>query len=324
MLFISSRPQCVSIYPHTHVTHTWAMPADLRWTAKLKSCKIPFVHITNPVTQPFGKFAQSTCFVQNFQTIRKSRKSYGRGDFARFEFKMCFGWISYDEITSCILAILSQNWPEIDPMLLACSDFRPCSGTLRNITQIVFTLPYHQMGQFTRRSGLCAKCLFSVPRPRDIFIILFSIDSFLAISCHSHSSPLKRRNQHQKPTIHRPMFHVSRLPTSFHDDVIKWKHFPRYWPFVRGIHRSPMNSPHKGQWRGAFMFSLISARINGWVNNREAGDLRRHHAHHDVIVMTGLWIHIPRLPISFRVILLKLGYQGISKVTLTDMLKIYN
>ena len=32
-----------------------------------------------------------------------------------------------------------------------------------------------------------------------------------------------------------------------HDDVIKWKHFPRYWPFVRGIHRSPVNSPHKGQ-----------------------------------------------------------------------------
>ena len=32
-----------------------------------------------------------------------------------------------------------------------------------------------------------------------------------------------------------------------HDEVIKWKHFPRYWPFVRGIHRSPMNSAHKGQ-----------------------------------------------------------------------------
>ena len=25
-----------------------------------------------------------------------------------------------------------------------------------------------------------------------------------------------------------------------HDDVIKWKYFPRYWPFVRGIHRSPV------------------------------------------------------------------------------------
>ena len=30
-----------------------------------------------------------------------------------------------------------------------------------------------------------------------------------------------------------------------HDDVIRWKHFPRYWPFVRGIHRWPVNFPHK-------------------------------------------------------------------------------
>ena len=71
-----------------------------------------------------------------------------------------------------------------------------------------------------------------------------------------------------------------------HHDVIKWKHFPRYWPFVRGIHRSPVNSPHKGQWHGALMFSLICAWIYGWENNREAGDLRRHRAHYDVIVMS--------------------------------------
>ena len=69
------------------------------------------------------------------------------------------------------------------------------------------------------------------------------------------------------------------------DDVIKWKHFPRDWPFVRGIHWSPVNSPHKGQWRGALMFSLICVWINGWVNNRKTGDLRRHRAHYDVIVM---------------------------------------
>ena len=50
-----------------------------------------------------------------------------------------------------------------------------------------------------------------------------------------------------------------------HNDVIKWKHPPRYWPFVRGIHRSPVNSPHKGQWRGAFMLSLNCAWINRWV-----------------------------------------------------------
>ena len=57
-----------------------------------------------------------------------------------------------------------------------------------------------------------------------------------------------------------------------HDDVIKWKHFPRYWPFVRGIHRSPVNSPCEGQWRGALMFPMICVWINCWVNNREAGD----------------------------------------------------
>ena len=55
-----------------------------------------------------------------------------------------------------------------------------------------------------------------------------------------------------------------------HDDVIKWKHVPRYWPFVRGNHRSPLNSPHKGQWRSALMFSLTCAWINCSVNNREA------------------------------------------------------
>ena len=71
---------------------------------------------------------------------------------------------------------------------------------------------------------------------------------------------------------------------SHHNDVIKWKHFPRYWPFVRRIHRSPV----KGQWRGALMFSLIWAWMNDWVNNREAGDLRRHCAHYEVTVMQRL------------------------------------
>ena len=70
-----------------------------------------------------------------------------------------------------------------------------------------------------------------------------------------------------------------------HNEVIKWKHFPRYWPFVRGIHRSPVNSPHKGQWRGALTFSWICAWINGWVNNRKAGDSRRHRPHYNVIVI---------------------------------------
>ena len=71
------------------------------------------------------------------------------------------------------------------------------------------------------------------------------------------------------------------------DDVIKWKRFPRDCPYVRGIHRSPVNSPHKGQWREALMFSLICAWLSGWVNNRESGDSRRHHPHYDV---TAMWL----------------------------------
>ena len=67
-----------------------------------------------------------------------------------------------------------------------------------------------------------------------------------------------------------------------HDDVIKWKHFQLYWHFVRGIHRSPVDSPYKCQWRGAW--------INGWANNREAGDWRRHCAHYDVTIMIILFV----------------------------------
>ena len=83
--------------------------------------------------------------------------------------------------------------------------------------------------------------------------------------------------------------HSSILTPFIHDDFIKWKKNPRYWPFVRGIHRSPVNYPHKDQWRGKvqnkMMFCLICTRINVWVNNREAGDLRRHLAHRDITVV---------------------------------------
>ena len=84
-------------------------------------------------------------------------------------------------------------------------------------------------------------------------------------------------------------FHVTHIGLQFyifsHDDVIKWKQFPLHWPFVRGIHWSPVDSPHKGQWSGALMFSFICAWTNGWGNNCDTGDLRSHHAHYDVTVM---------------------------------------
>ena len=70
-----------------------------------------------------------------------------------------------------------------------------------------------------------------------------------------------------------------------HNDIIKWKHFPRDWPFVRGIYRSPVNSSHKCQWRGALIFSLICIWNSCWVNNGESGDLRCHRFHYGIIVM---------------------------------------
>ena len=55
-----------------------------------------------------------------------------------------------------------------------------------------------------------------------------------------------------------------------HDDVINWRYFPSHWPFVRGIHRWPVDSLHKGQWHGVFMFSLMCPWTNSWANNRDA------------------------------------------------------
>ena len=56
--------------------------------------------------------------------------------------------------------------------------------------------------------------------------------------------------------------------------------------FSRVNHRSLVDSPHKGQWRGPLMYSLIYAWTNAWINNRDASDLRRHCAHHDVTEMS--------------------------------------
>ena len=73
--------------------------------------------------------------------------------------------------------------------------------------------------------------------------------------------------------------------TYFHDDIIKMETISALLAICAGNSPVPVNSTHKGQWRGALMFSLIYAWIKDCVNNREAGDLRRHRGHYDVIVM---------------------------------------
>ena len=73
-----------------------------------------------------------------------------------------------------------------------------------------------------------------------------------------------------------------------------WRHqrkrCPRFWPFVRGIHQWLVDSPRKGEWRRALVSSLICALTNVWVNNWDAGDLKRHNTHYEVPVMFANWI----------------------------------
>ena len=127
---------------------------------------------------------------------------------------------------------------------------------------------------------------------------------WLQTHCAGHQRMIYHTRARNMGHVSRSLHHYANLKIHIHDDVIKWKHFPRYWPFVRGIHRSPVNSSHKGQWRGALMFSLICTRINGWVNNREAGDLRRHRACHDVTVM---YLQITK---SRRLLLTSIRFDG--------------
>ena len=54
----------------------------------------------------------------------------------------------------------------------------------------------------------------------------------------------------------------------FHDNIIKWKYFLHYWPFVRGNHWSPLSSPHKGQWCCTVMFSLICICLKKWMSKQ--------------------------------------------------------
>ena len=126
--------------------------------------------------------------------------------------------------------------------------------------------------------------ILGIHRELKAYYIYPTINSFAQTVPCRHISSLW---PNQSVTYMAPLANLQ----SFHDDVIKWKHFPRYWPFARRIHQSPVKSPHKGQWRGALMFSLICIWINGWVNNREAGDLRSYRTHNDVTV-TVMAIHV--------------------------------
>ena len=121
----------------------------------------------------------------------------------------------------------------------------PATGLRRNAAMLVAAVlaPGHQQ----------TPCWLESDHNATWIIILVSIHHDLSGLCHWHFG---------HPCLPMPIQEPRRT---------WWCHetesFPHYLPFVRGIHRSPVNSPHKGQWRGVSMFLLICTWINGWVNN---------------------------------------------------------
>ena len=114
-----------------------------------------------------------------------------------------------------------------------------------------------------------------------------------ACTCYSNENSHGIRAMFKACASHEIIFFLTYRPwVTFYrrSDVTWWCHqmetFSAFLAFCGG------NSPHEGQWRGALMFSLIGVWINGWINNRDAGDSRCHRAHYDVIVVM-VWYSRP-------------------------------
>ena len=75
-----------------------------------------------------------------------------------------------------------------------------------------------------------------------------------------------------------------------YDNVIKWKHFPHYWPFVRVFHRSPMNSPNKGRWCffDLRLYKRLRKQFRWWFETSSRSLWRRYYDNY--IIRNGRWI----------------------------------
>ena len=64
-----------------------------------------------------------------------------------------------------------------------------------------------------------------------------------------------------------------------HDMIMTWQWFPHYWPYVRGIHGSLLDSADKGPVTVTLIFPLLLAWISCWTNRRVVSAFRWHDAH---------------------------------------------
>ena len=165
------------------------------------------------------------------------------------------------------------------------SDWWPCFGNNKNISLVSQYRPCSTVILIWKRWLETSSFIFTIAPP--------------ILEDNDHSSVQgKYVNCHVTLTIHG---HISLGDTfSIISNNNSFRFDPNIWSMMTSsngnIFRAtgplwgnspvPVNAPHKGQWRGALMFYLIYAWINDWINNREAGDLRRQRGHYDVIVMS--------------------------------------
>ena len=116
--------------------------------------------------------------------------------------------------------------------------------------------------------------------------------------CHSPNAPAGKSLNHQpmyvlaESHLAKPL--AATLGSVWCFAVSWWRHQMETFSALLAIcaGNSPVTGKflaHTGQWHGPLMFSLIWAWMDGWVNNGEAGDLRRYRAHYDAIAMMCLF-----------------------------------
>ena len=169
------------------------------------------------------------------------------------------------------VVLIFQTWAHINRLFLCIQHFvsRLVKACLtKQITK------FHILQYYKNKTGQKPVCIFH-----------------LAYRRHNSRSQSKQWPQVVANSVRPWLFLSERRPTYLSWNMLTgivsiswWRHqmetFSALLAFV-----PPVNSPHKGHWRGTLMFSLICVWINGWVNIREAGDLRRYCAHYHVTVM---------------------------------------
>ena len=83
---------------------------------------------------------------------------------------------------------------------------------------------------------------------------------------------------------------------------------------------STVHSPHKGQWRGALMFVWSAPWINGWINNRGSGYLRRVlYIHYSDVILTPIASQITNLTIVYSAVYLRRRSKKTSTLRVTGL-----